>query len=91
MGARARSSTVTSCATAKSASASSTSDVPDCVTTACTSAVSASLRPRPGPSTHTSLFCSRASSSGKASRASFPSADGKGNGIASSFFTAVTA
>lgn len=34
---------------------------------------------------------SRSSSTGRASRASFPSADGSGNGIASSFFTAVTA
>ena len=91
MGARARSSTAASCATAKSASASSTSGGPDCITTACPSAVSVSFRPRPGPSTHTSLFSSRSSSTGRASRASFPSADGSGNGIASSFFTAVTA
>ena len=48
-------------------------------------------RPRPGPSTHTSLLRSRSSSSGSASAVSLPSADGSGNGIAASFFTAVTA
>ena len=91
MGARARLSTATSCATAKSASASSTSGVSERKTTACTSAVSAAFRPKPGPSTHTSLLRSRSSSSGSASAASLPSADGSGNGIAASFFTAVIA
>ena len=75
---------------AQSASASTTVGTLEAASAPCTSSVTPALLPRPGPMARQLMCSSLASTSGTASADSLPrSSQGRGKGIASSFFTAV--